>query len=80
MSPPKRRPPAKRAKPAKRPAEPTISRACGHCGSSATCPEGGLPPGWSFQVDGRRAEYLCVACARHNIRAIEGKLPEEWWA
>ena len=30
-------------------------------------------------MSGRRVEYLCVECARTNIRAIEGKLPEEYW-
>jgi hypothetical protein len=28
---------------------------------------------------GGRVEFLCPACARANIRAIEGKLPEEYW-
>jgi len=28
---------------------------------------------------GSRVEFLCPACARANIRAIEGKLPEEYW-
>jgi hypothetical protein len=29
--------------------------------------------------DRKRVEYLCIDCARANIRAIEGKLPEEYW-
>jgi hypothetical protein len=32
-----------------------------------------------MQMTGRRLEYLCVDCAHANIRAIEGKLPEEYW-
>ena len=35
--------------------------------------------GWTMQMTGRRLEYLCLYCARANIRAIEGKLPEEYW-
>jgi hypothetical protein len=26
-----------------------------------------------------RTVFLCVDCSRVNIRAIEGKLPEEYW-
>jgi hypothetical protein len=26
-----------------------------------------------------RTQFLCVDCSRANIRAIEGKLPEEYW-
>jgi hypothetical protein len=50
------------------------------CGLAARCAEGGIPAGWSFAMTRGRAEYLCVSCARTNIRAIEGKLPEEYWA
>jgi len=45
----------------------------------AEAPEDGLPEGWSFSVDGDRVDYQCAACLRTNIRAIEGKLAEEWW-
>ena len=38
-----------------------------------------MPPGWSMSFGGGRGEFLCSACARTNIRAIEGKLPEEYW-
>jgi len=38
-----------------------------------------MPPGWTVSFDRRRVEYLCIDCARANIRAIEGKLPEEYW-
>jgi hypothetical protein len=57
-----------------------VDRTCSYCGTTEESPEGGLPEGWSIGVDGRgRTEFLCVACARTNIRAIEGKLPEEYW-
>lgn len=26
-----------------------------------------------------RVEFQCAECVRTNIRAIEGKLSEEWW-
>jgi hypothetical protein len=55
------------------------TRACSRCGLSEDCAAGGLPPGWTFTVEGARVEYLCVPCARRNLRAIEGKLPEEYW-
>lgn len=42
-------------------------------------PEGGMPEGWSMAVEGKRIEYQCPPCVRVNIRAIEGKLPMEWW-
>ncbi len=39
-----------------------------------------MPHGWSFAVeDHGRLTYQCPDCVRANIRAIEGKLPEEWW-
>lgn len=45
----------------------------------AEAPEEGIPTGWSFATEGKRVEYQCPTCVRTNIRAIEGKLPEEWW-
>ena len=54
-------------------------RSCSRCGTSGTCAPGGLPDGWSFAVEGKRMTYQCGPCVRENIRAIEGKLPEEWW-
>jgi hypothetical protein len=56
-----------------------ITRSCSRCGRTETCPEGGLPPGWSMGMEGRRMEYLDPDCARANIRAIEGRLTEEYW-
>jgi hypothetical protein len=58
----------------------SVTRTCSVCGAAASAPEGGLPAGWSIGVDDRgRTTFTCVACARQHIRAIEGKLPEEWW-
>jgi hypothetical protein len=54
-------------------------RACSRCGRTRPCSPGGVPPGWSFGWDGKRAEYLCVDCSRANIRAIEGRLSFEYW-
>ncbi|MFP5326355.1 MAG: hypothetical protein ACLGHT_02595, partial [Acidimicrobiia bacterium] len=55
------------------------TRHCSRCGSSATCAPGAIPDGWSFAVEDGRTTYQCPPCVRQNIRAIEGKLPEEWW-
>jgi hypothetical protein len=39
-----------------------------------------MPPGWAFNVDDSgRMTYQCPDCVRANIRAIEARLPEEWW-
>jgi len=62
-----------------------VTRSCSHCGKQADAPVGedgaaGLPPGWSFGVEpSGRLTYTCPECTRANIRAIEGKLPEEYW-
>jgi hypothetical protein len=56
-----------------------LTRTCSHCGTQAEAPQDGLPEGWSFSVERERLEYQCGDCIRRNIRAIEGKLPEEWW-
>lgn len=56
------------------------TRTCSYCGTTADGPPGGLPEGWTIGVDERgRPEFLCVACTRANLRAIEGRLPEEYW-
>ncbi|HJR19770.1 MAG TPA: hypothetical protein VJ922_08640 [Actinomycetota bacterium] len=69
--------PSSRAAAKKEPA--TFYRTCSRCGRTEACPEGGLPPGWSMGMEGRRTEYLDPGCARANIRAIEGRLTEEYW-
>ena len=55
------------------------TRSCSRCGAMASCPPGAVPDGWSFAVENGRMTYQCAPCVRENIRAIEGKLPEEWW-
>lgn len=52
---------------------------CSRCGRHEDAPDETAPLGWSLAVDGGRRTYTCDVCARANIRAIEGKLPEEWW-
>jgi hypothetical protein len=55
------------------------TRYCGRCGLNADCVPGGMPEGWSFSFEDGRTVFTCPTCVRSNIRAIEGKLPEEWW-
>jgi len=66
-----------------------MTRTCSFCGAVAEAPDEGMPVGWSFAVEPvrigaapdavGRITWLCVDCARVNIRAIEGKLSEEYW-
>jgi hypothetical protein len=55
-------------------------RTCQHCGAQIECADGGLPEGWSMANERGRTDFLCRECSRINIRAIEGKLSEEYWA
>lgn len=52
---------------------------CGRCGVQDEAEDEGIPLGWSFNVEDGRMVHLCTACVRANIRAIESKLPQEWW-
>jgi hypothetical protein len=54
-------------------------RTCSRCGTTADAPEDGLPEGWSLEVVRGGVTFLCLACGREHIRAIEAKLPEEYW-
>ena len=56
-----------------------VTRSCSVCGAQAEAPDDGVPEGWSFAVEDGRMLYQCGPCVRLNIRAIEGKLPQEWW-
>ncbi len=56
-----------------------MERACSRCGTVADGPDDAMPDGWSFAVEAREMTFQCPDCVRANIRAIEGKLPEEWW-
>ena len=49
---------------------------CSSCGATA---DDWMALGWTTSKEGGRTSYLCPVCARRNIRAIEGKLPEEYW-
>lgn len=50
---------------------------CSICGATA---EDWFAVGWTITKERGRTTYLCDECARENIRAIEGKLPEEYWS
>ncbi len=54
-------------------------RTCARCGDTAPGAAGGLPDGWSLATDRRGVSFHCASCTRANLRAIEGKLDEEWW-
>ncbi|MFD7298149.1 hypothetical protein ACFV9W_33100 [Streptomyces sp. NPDC059897] len=49
--------------------------ACARCGTTVR----ELPLTWTFSVEGGTRRYFCDACARENIRAIEGRLDSDWW-
>lgn len=53
-------------------------RTCSRCGTVADGAEE-LPAGWSFEIADGSVAWLCLRCTRDNVRAIEAKLPEEWW-
>jgi transposase len=56
------------------PAGGTIS--CSICGTTVEQP----PLTWMLETDPRRgAVWVCDRCARQHLRAIEGKLDQEWW-
>lgn len=55
------------------------SRICSRCGTTAACAPGGLPSGWSLDTSDARVQYQCADCVRANLRAIEGKLPQDYW-
>ncbi len=49
---------------------------CNRCGTTTEESEAN---GWSFATSTRGLEWMCGDCTRLNVRAIEAKLPEEWW-
>ncbi len=50
---------------------------CSRCGMLVPGP---TPPlGWSSGFERGRQTWICEACARENLRSIEGKLDEDWW-
>ncbi|WP_078890064.1 hypothetical protein [Streptomyces maremycinicus] len=57
------------------PAEPRPVE-CARCGARAAEPP---PVTWTCSVEHGVRRYFCEACARDNLRAIEGRLDSEWW-
>ncbi|MCX4764843.1 hypothetical protein OG562_28510 [Streptomyces sp. NBC_01275] len=57
------------------PAEPR-PLVCARCGVRAGEPP---PVTWTCSVENGVRHYLCEACARKNLRAIEGRLDPAWW-
>jgi hypothetical protein len=55
----------------------SVLPSCSICGANA---DDWIALGWTTSKDKDRVTYICPACARDNIRAIEGKLPEEYWS
>jgi hypothetical protein len=54
---------------------------CSTCGQFSERADDETPLGWMLEVDARtkRRSAVCPSCARANVRAIEGKLDQEWW-
>ncbi|TJZ45224.1 hypothetical protein FCH28_28130 [Streptomyces piniterrae] len=48
---------------------------CARCGAVAE----GIPLTWTCSVENGDRRYFCEACARENLRAIEGRLDSSWW-
>jgi hypothetical protein len=59
-----------------------VASTCSRCGASNDDDAGGegLPEGWSLSTSPRGVDRLCAVCTRQNVRDIEAKLDEEWWA
>ncbi|WP_190132719.1 hypothetical protein [Streptomyces mashuensis] len=60
-----------------RPDAPPPPVVCARCG--AVAPTGTPPPTWTCSVENGTRHYFCDACARANIRSIEGRLDSSWW-
>ncbi|MFF6806672.1 MULTISPECIES: hypothetical protein [Streptomyces] len=59
------------------PAEPPpLPVVCGRCGVRAADPP---PVTWTCSVENGVRRHFCEACARENLRAIEGRLDSNWW-
>ena len=49
---------------------------CSLCDTTVAVPQ----PNWMLEHDPQRgSRWLCVACAREHLRAIESRLSPEWW-
>jgi hypothetical protein len=51
-------------------------RTCDFCGTQAEDDE---TLAWTTSVENGRQRTYCVTCSREHLRAIEGKLDNEWW-
>jgi uncharacterized ParB-like nuclease family protein len=52
---------------------------CSLCGTVASADEP-RPLDWMTERDARHGlRWVCAACARENVRSIEGKLDAQWW-
>ncbi|MFG2572429.1 hypothetical protein [Streptomyces sp. NPDC048481] len=49
---------------------------CARCGVQAGQPP---PLTWTCSVEHGARRFYCEACARANLRAIEGRLDSDWW-
>lgn len=50
---------------------------CDLCGADSGSDE--TPLTWSLSVDQGRARRYCEECTRTHLRAMEGKLDQEYW-
>ncbi|MEW5355088.1 hypothetical protein [Streptomyces sp. 16-176A] len=57
------------------PAPPPAVVTCARCGA----PADGPPPTWTCSVENGVRRYVCDACSREHLRAIEGRLDSAWW-
>jgi hypothetical protein len=53
--------------------------ACSVCGAQPDPPADDVPLGWMVERERGRTSYVCTSCARRHVRAIEGKLDQEYW-
>lgn len=51
------------------------ARVCARCGAVAS----GAAATWTCSVEHGVRRYFCGACARENLRAIEGRLDSDSW-
>ena len=51
-------------------------RTCDFCGRQA---EETQTLTWTTSVENGRQRIYCEDCSRQHLRAIEGKLDNEWW-
>jgi hypothetical protein len=56
-----------------------VPAVCSRCGTIAPADQP-RPLDWMTEHDARRGlTWICVKCARENVRSIEGKLDTDWW-